>query len=98
MLGALLMLIASIGLLRLADVYQRSHAAGKAATLGVCLVLLGTAVASGEIGAWARVALAAAFLLATIPVATQLLTRAAFHSGQPPTPDTWLDPEVPPGD
>ena len=40
-------LLAAVGLIRLPDVYMRSHAAGKAATLGVCCVLLGAAFGLG---------------------------------------------------
>jgi len=84
--GVLMILLAAVGLLRLPDVYMRSHAAGKAATLGVCSVLLGVAAALGEPGAWARVVLAVAFLFFTIPVGAQLVARAALRNGAAPDP------------
>ena len=43
-LGALLSLIAAIGLLRLPDVLTRMHAATKPQVLGLMLVLLGLAL------------------------------------------------------
>ena len=41
LLGAILCLISAIGVLRLPDVYTRMHAASKASTLGVVLILVG---------------------------------------------------------
>lgn len=41
LLGALICLIASFGLLRLPDVFTRAHAASKGSTLGVNMILLG---------------------------------------------------------
>lgn len=89
-LGTLFLLLAAIGLLRFPDVYVRSHAAGKAATLGVCGVLIGAALGMGTTGAWGRALLAAAFLLVTVPVATQLLARAALQRGVRPMPRTRI--------
>ena len=92
--GVLMILLAAVGLMRLPDVYQRGHAAGKAATLGVCSILLGVAAALNETGAWARALLAVAFLFFTIPVGAQLIARAAFRNGAPPEPGTHIDPGV----
>lgn len=92
--GVLMILLAAVGLLRFADVYLRSHAAGKAATLGVCSVLLGVAAALGEPGAWARALLAVAFLFVTIPVGAQLVARAALRAGVQPDPATRIDPQL----
>jgi multicomponent Na+:H+ antiporter subunit G len=92
--GAGFMAIAAIGVVRLPDVYLRSHAASKAAALGTCLTLLGAAICIGQLGALARAALAISLLLATIPVATQLLLRAAHHKGIKPTQDTSIEEET----
>jgi len=89
--GVLMILLAGAGLMRLPDVYQRGHAAGKAATLGVCSILLGVAAALGDTGAWARVVLAVAFLFFTIPVGAQLIARAALRNGAAPDPATRID-------
>lgn len=89
--GVLMILLAGVGLMRLPDVYQRGHAAGKAATLGVCSILLGVAAALNETGAWARALLAIGFLFFTIPVGAQLIARAALRNGAPPDPATRID-------
>jgi len=79
--GAALVLLSAVGVLRLPDSYLRCHAAGKAATLGVTFVLLAAALMLGGFGAWLRALLAAALLIATVPVATQLLARGAAAAG-----------------
>lgn len=92
--GAAFFLLATVGLLRFPDVYTRSHAAGKAATLGICGVLLGVAIGLGSSGALARAGLAMVFLFVGIPVAAQLVARAAFRSGVLPAAETRLDPTL----
>jgi len=86
--GGLLTLIAAVGLIRLPDAYLRCHAAGKAATLGVIFILAAAALMLGSIGAWSRSFLAAALLIATVPVATQLLARGAAAADIAPDPET----------
>jgi hypothetical protein len=44
-LGTFLMVVTALGLLRLPDVFCRMHAAGKAGTLGVVLIILGAVIA-----------------------------------------------------
>ena len=92
--GALMILLAAVGLIRLPDVYMRSHAAGKAATLGVCCVLLGTAWGLGGAGTMVRAILAVAFLFVTIPVGAQLIARAALRNGAQPHPETRIDAQL----
>jgi multicomponent Na+:H+ antiporter subunit G len=86
--GAALVFLSAVGVLRLPDAYLRCNAAGKAATLGVTTVLVAAALLLGGAGAWIRVLLAAALLIATVPVATQLLARGAAAAGIGPDPET----------
>lgn len=85
LLGALLSLLTTIGLLRLPDVYCRSHAASKSATLGVLLVLLSTLIFFWiEEGYFsARIVLGIVFVFITSPVAGHLITRAAYYTEVP---------------
>lgn len=76
-LGVLLLVVSAIGLFRLPDALARHHAATKSGTLALGLVLVGVALAAGEPGWWLRVGLILSFLLATLPVAAQMLARAA---------------------
>ena len=49
LIGSLFALTASIGLLRLPDLYTRMHAASKAGTLGSCVMLIALAVYADDL-------------------------------------------------
>lgn len=81
--GSLLMLIASIGVLRLPDVLCRSHAVAKALTLGVFLMLFGLWIhLEGEETAL-KILLAIFFQVVTIPVASHLVGLLALKKNLP---------------
>jgi multicomponent Na+:H+ antiporter subunit G len=76
-LGAVLLVIAAWGVIALPDALSRQHAATKAGTLALAFVLLGAWLLMPTVEwAW-RLALILGFLLATLPVASHLLARAA---------------------
>lgn len=80
-LGALVVLIAAVGVVRLPDALSRQHAATKAGTVGVGLLAGGVALAEP---AWTwRVALLVALLLVTLPLASHALARAAARGVDP---------------
>lgn len=79
--GVLLMLIAAIGIVRLADPLQRMHSATKAGTLGTVLVMAG--VLTGADAQASTGVLTVLFLLFTLPITAQLLGRATYLSGTP---------------
>ena len=88
-IGALLILtggIASVisvfGLIRLPDVYTRSHAATKSSTLAVLLTFSGTFLYFwfSEQFISVRVLLGIVFVFLTAPVAGHLIVRAAYRS------------------
>jgi monovalent cation/proton antiporter MnhG/PhaG subunit len=81
--GTVFLLVATLGVLRFQDPFQRMHAATKAGTLGAGLVLAGAAVTKGSFDATLVVVLTILFLIATMPVAGHLLGRAAYISGAP---------------
>jgi multicomponent Na+:H+ antiporter subunit G len=72
--------IAALGVARLADAFQRMHAATKAGGIGVSLVILGVLVAGGVARPISGV-LTIIFMLLTLSVSSQLLARAAYMSG-----------------
>ena len=78
--GVVFIAIASLGVARLPDVFQRMHAATKAGGIGVSLVVLGVLVAGG-VARPVTGALTILFMLLTLSVASQLLARAAYMSG-----------------
>jgi len=78
--GAASCLLGALGLLRFPDLPTRLQAATKPQTLGLLLILLGTALRLEPAGA-ASLALVALFQVITAPVISQLLGRAAYRSG-----------------
>jgi multicomponent Na+:H+ antiporter subunit G len=80
--GVAFITIASLGVARLPDVFQRMHAATKAGGIGASLVVLGVLVAGG-VARPSTGALTILFMLLTLSVSSQLLARAAYMSGAP---------------
>lgn len=80
-LGALLTLVASVGLQRFPDVLTRMHAASKPQTLGLVLILGGVAIAIGSFAGVAIMVLVVLAQMVTVPVSSTLLARAAFRRG-----------------
>lgn len=76
--GALLVLLAGVGVVRFPDVYARMHAATKAATLGIALVGLAAALALDS--AAPKVLVTIAFIFITAPSAAHLVGRAAYRA------------------
>lgn len=81
--GALLLLVAAIGVLRLPDTFLRMSATSKASSLGASCLLAALAVAAADIGIGVRALAGIAFLLLTTPVASHMIGRAAYVSGTP---------------
>jgi multicomponent Na+:H+ antiporter subunit G len=82
LLGTFLTVVACVGLLRFPDVYCRMHAAGKAGTLGVSLLIVATMIDFAPLEPWVsmRGALAIFFQFLTTPAATHILARASYVS------------------
>jgi multicomponent Na+:H+ antiporter subunit G len=81
--GAALMVLASVGLLRMPDVYTRISAATKASTLGVGCLLLAVVVFFDDTGVKSRALAVLVFVLLTAPIAAHRIGRAAYLSGVP---------------
>ena len=79
-IGVAFLVLAGVGVARLPDALQRMHASTKAGTLGASLTVIGSAMALPDIRL-SSVGFVIAFLLLTLPVAAQLLARAAYKSG-----------------
>ncbi|GAA3980241.1 monovalent cation/H(+) antiporter subunit G [Streptomyces marokkonensis] len=81
-LGCLQCLLGVIGMLRLPDVLSRSHAATKPQTLGILLVLAGVALRLRHGIDLGTLALIVFFQFLTSPVASHLVARSAYRTGQ----------------
>jgi len=81
--GAIFCALSAFGLVRLPDVYLRSHAATKSATLGVLCVLLGVFLYFWLVldHISIKLLLGIVFVFITSPVAGHLNGRAAYRSG-----------------
>ncbi|MFE6281397.1 monovalent cation/H(+) antiporter subunit G [Streptomyces sp. NPDC057877] len=77
--GAVFCLLGAVGLLRFPDTGSRLHAAAKAQTLGLLLVLLGAAAQLPWRHAPVLV-LVAVFQMLTAPVTSQIIGRTAYRT------------------
>ena len=80
--GTLLALIASIGVLRFPDVLTRMHSATKPQVLGLLIILLGLGLRLRDPGTSGLLLLVALFQMITSPVASHMVGRASFRAGQ----------------
>ncbi|MBX3065949.1 MAG: monovalent cation/H(+) antiporter subunit G [Anaerolineae bacterium] len=82
-IGSAFVLLGSIGLLRLPDLFTRMSSNTKAATLGVGCILLAVALHFNTLAITTRTLAIIAFLFLTAPVAAHMIGRAAFITGIP---------------
>ena len=82
LLGAVLALIAAIGVVRLPDLLTRMHAATKPQVLGTVLVMTGVALRLREPEAVGMLALVVLLQMGTSVVSSHMVGRASFRAGQ----------------
>jgi multicomponent Na+:H+ antiporter subunit G len=75
--GLFLMITSAIGLLRLPDLYCRSHAVAKASSLGIFLLLIALWLDLAPEVSGLKLALAIFFQVLTIPVSSHLVGMLA---------------------
>lgn len=80
-IGAAFTLVASIGILRLPDVYSRMHSASKVGTLGSGTMLIALAVIAADVATTTRALAGVVFFLLTAPISAHLLAKAAYSVG-----------------
>ena len=71
--GSVFMLLAALGLLRLPDLYTRIHAATKAASLGMLLLISGLCLYYFSIALVLKSIFIILFIFSTVPVAAHLI-------------------------
>ena len=89
--GAVLALIAAIGILRFPDLLTRMHSATKPQVLGLLLILLGLGLRLRDPGTIGLLAMVALFQLVTSPIASHMVGRASFRAGQVRRDDLVVD-------
>lgn len=82
-IGVFFIVLAGVGLLRMPDMFLRMSTATKASTLGLGLILVGTAVFFWELGITSRAIATSIFVLLTAPVSAHMIGRAAYSDGVP---------------
>jgi multicomponent Na+:H+ antiporter subunit G len=78
--GALLALVAALGLHRLGDTLSRMHAATKPATLGVLCCAVGAALQVGDVSDVTKLIVVVVLQLVTAPVGAHMLARSITRS------------------
>ncbi|MDA0304787.1 MAG: monovalent cation/H(+) antiporter subunit G [Proteobacteria bacterium] len=86
-LGAIMLVIGGVGIIRLNDVFSRMHAVGIIDTLGAGAVLAGLMIQAGLGIVTIKLMLIVVFILFTSPTATHALARAALNGGVRPQLD-----------
>lgn len=79
--GALMSLVASLGCLRLPDLYTRMHAATKSGTVGIMGIVIAMMIQLDDASVIFRGILVILFFLLTAPVAAHMIGRSAYRSG-----------------
>jgi len=82
--GLFFLAVAAIGMLRMPDVYTRSHALGVTDTLGASLVLIGLALNQGLTLSAGRILVILVLLFFLNPVISHATVRAALRVGLTP--------------
>jgi multicomponent Na+:H+ antiporter subunit G len=83
LIGAVFILVAGVGIVRLPDFYMRISATTKAATFGVGSLLLAAALHFDDLAIASRAISVVVFVLCTAPVAAHMIGRAAYRAGVP---------------
>ena len=82
-IGAIFMLLAAVGVLRMPDLFTRMQPATKGTTLGIACTLLAVAVHFGDSSVTTRALATIAFFFLTAPVTAHLIGRASYFVGVP---------------
>ena len=78
LLGSLLILIGSIGLIRLPDFWSRLHGASITDTGGVLFLLIGMMIQAGSIWIFLKLVAIGIFLFISSPTASHAIANAAY--------------------
>jgi len=89
--GAVFMLIAALGLVRMPDLLTRMHATTKAGVLGAGLTMVGVAIYLGDGPVTVKAFAVIVFLIMTAPVAAHAIGRASYLMGVPLWEHTGVD-------
>lgn len=86
--GSLFILVGTLGLLRLPDVFTRLHGVGMTDTLGAALLIVGMLLQTTSWLVAVKLVLIVVFMFITSPTTSHALARAAIDGGLTP----WIKP------
>lgn len=78
--GTFFTLVAALGVLRMPDIYMRTHAATKAGTFGIGMIVLAVALYFMDTAVTSRVVGIMLFIIMTTPTAAHLLGKIIMKS------------------
>ena len=87
LLGVIALITGGLGLVKLPDLFSRTHAVGMMDTAGVGFIILGLIVYEGFTLVSVKLALVGIFLFFTSPIATHAVAQVALRSGVKPQLD-----------
>ncbi|MEM9243426.1 MAG: monovalent cation/H(+) antiporter subunit G [Pseudomonadota bacterium] len=91
LLGAAFTLIAAIGVIRFPDLLLRMHAATKAGTMGVGLILIGVMLHFMSVEATIKSLVTIIFIFMTVPIGAHMIARASYFINIPIWKGTIID-------
>jgi multicomponent Na+:H+ antiporter subunit G len=94
-IGVIALVTGSLGLIRLPDLYSRTHAVGMMDTAGVGFIILGLIIHEGFTLITVKLAAVGIFLFFTSPIATHAVAQVAMRSGVKPVIDMPASPKAP---
>lgn len=78
-IGAFLMLVAALGIVRFPDLYTRMHAASKSMSLGLGFMLVGAVTYFATPLIALKAIAVILFIFLTMPVASHMISRVAYR-------------------
>jgi multicomponent Na+:H+ antiporter subunit G len=90
-LGAVLVAIAALGIVRMPDLFLRMSTTTKGSVIGLVVCLVGSALHFGDLAVWAKVASTVLFMVLTLPLAAHMIGRAGYFDRTPLWEGTTLD-------
>ena len=82
--GIVALITGSLGLIRLPDLFSRTHAVGMMDTAGVGFIILGLLIHEGFTLVSVKLVLVGIFLFFTSPIATHAVAQVAYRAGLKP--------------
>lgn len=82
LVGAFFMIVGSVGILKMPDLFMRMSATTKSSTMGIICTLLAAVVHFfDDVGTATRILATIVFVLLTVPIAAHMIGRAGYFSG-----------------